>query len=174
MALLIMGIIRNKKTGIYEARKKVPKHLEAAVARVLKDDKGRRSWLSKSLGTKDQKVANRVGKLVLADFDRTILKAEASLTEEPAVLAELSDQLIREMGEYFYALILEEDDTLRLEVSSSEFGKFVDGVSKQSRWNGTGTAKVTATRFKRLQDGVTEFVRPRIQQALKTNDSARL
>lgn len=32
---LLMGIIKDKKTGIYHARKKVPRQLEAAAAQVL-------------------------------------------------------------------------------------------------------------------------------------------
>jgi hypothetical protein len=43
----IMGLIKNPH-GVYEARKKVLKILEEAVAKVLGEDKDRRSWLKRS------------------------------------------------------------------------------------------------------------------------------
>jgi hypothetical protein len=47
-----MGLLRNKH-GVYYVRKKVPKQLEHAVARVLGEGKERRTILKKSLRTKE-------------------------------------------------------------------------------------------------------------------------
>ena len=63
---LLMGISKNRH-GTYAARKKVPAHLQEAVARVLDNSKRRQVWLQRSLGTKDIKEANRRAK---ADTDR--------------------------------------------------------------------------------------------------------
>ena len=46
---VLMGLIKDRH-GTYYARKKVPKALEAAVARVLANGKLRQPWLKKSLG----------------------------------------------------------------------------------------------------------------------------
>ena len=46
-----MGLNKNRH-GTYEARKKVPRHLEEAVARVLGNGKPKQVWLKRSLATK--------------------------------------------------------------------------------------------------------------------------
>jgi hypothetical protein len=66
---LLMGIVKDRH-GTYCARKKVPQHLEAAVARVLNGRKSRQSWLKRSLRTKDLATANVRAKPVLIEFDR--------------------------------------------------------------------------------------------------------
>src|SRR5215510_12178493 len=53
----LMGVIKDRH-GTYYARKKVPKGLEEAVARVLANGKQRQSWLKRSLGTKSLHEAN--------------------------------------------------------------------------------------------------------------------
>ena len=53
-----MGLNRNRH-GTYEARKKVPAHLEEAVARVLDNGKPKQVWLKRSLATKDHSEAKR-------------------------------------------------------------------------------------------------------------------
>ena len=75
----LMGLIKDRH-GTYYAQKKVPKRLQAAVARIRKLDKPRLVFLKVSLGTKVLKDANIRAKLVLADFDRTLREAEALLT----------------------------------------------------------------------------------------------
>jgi hypothetical protein len=79
---LLMGISKDRH-GTYYALKKVPKHLEAAVAQVLERPKARQSWLKRSLGTKDAREANVCVKIVQAEFDRTLERAKALLTERP-------------------------------------------------------------------------------------------
>jgi hypothetical protein len=49
---LLMGILRDRH-GTYYARKKVPPHLQEALARVLNNGKSHQVWLKRSLGTKD-------------------------------------------------------------------------------------------------------------------------
>ena len=51
-----MGTVRNR-FGVYAARKKVPKHLQRAVAKLLGNEKDRQVWLKKSLGAKDLRTA---------------------------------------------------------------------------------------------------------------------
>ena len=52
-----MGLNKNRH-GTYEARKKVPQHLEEAVARVLGNGKPKQVWLKRSLATKEPSEAN--------------------------------------------------------------------------------------------------------------------
>lgn len=62
-----MGLIKSQH-GVYIARKKVPKGLEEAVAKILDTGKTRQSWLKRSLGTKDPREANIRAKPVLIVF----------------------------------------------------------------------------------------------------------
>lgn len=52
----LMGLIKDQH-GTFCARKKVPAHLQAAVARVLGKDKNQQAWLKRSLSTKDLREA---------------------------------------------------------------------------------------------------------------------
>jgi Domain of unknown function (DUF6538) len=79
---LMMGLIKDRH-GTYYARRKVPKGLEAAVARVLANGKPRLSWLKKSLGTKSAHEANVRVKPVLIEFDRTLAGAKELLKDQP-------------------------------------------------------------------------------------------
>ncbi|MGY8678572.1 hypothetical protein Q2941_12290 [Bradyrhizobium sp. UFLA05-153] len=88
---------------------RVPERLQEAVARVLNADEPRRVFLKKSLGTKSLKAANVAATHVLADFDRTIAKAEALLVERP-VTPTLSDAQIKRMAEHHYATMLANDE----------------------------------------------------------------
>ena len=56
MARFGMGLIKNEH-GVYNVRRKVPKRLEEATARVTGSAKARQSWLKETLGTKDEKRA---------------------------------------------------------------------------------------------------------------------
>lgn len=114
-----MGVIRDKKTGIYHARKKVPRHLETAVARVLESDRPKLSWLKKSLGTRDARRANVLAKPVLADFDRVLARAEA-LSKAVPKRSDLSDREIKQIADYLYASMLMEDDARRVEAQEEE------------------------------------------------------
>ena len=52
-----MSVIQDRH-GTYYVQRKVPERLQETVARVLNDDKPRRVFLKKSLGTKNLKEAN--------------------------------------------------------------------------------------------------------------------
>ena len=105
---LLMGISKDRH-GTYYAIKKVPVHLQEAVARVLKNGKASQTWLKRSLGTKDADKANRIAKPVLIEFDRTLDRARALVAKRP-----LRDRLTpierKRMTEYHYAKKLTVDD----------------------------------------------------------------
>ena len=75
-----MGLSKNRH-GTYYAVKKVPAHLQEAVADVLDNGKPRQVWLKRSLGTKDRSEANRRVKVVQIEFDRTLERATGLLVE---------------------------------------------------------------------------------------------
>jgi integrase len=114
----LMGVIKDRH-GTYYAQQRVPEPLQAAVARVLNDDKSRRVFLKKSLGTKNLKEANAAAVHVLADFNRIIAEAEAMLKERPLVTT-LTDAQIKRMAESFYASVLAKDEEERREGTGME------------------------------------------------------
>ena len=77
-----MGLNKNRH-GTYEARKKVPQHLEEAVARVLDNGKPKQVWLKRTLATKDFAEAKRRVKAVQIEFDRILERAQELLAERP-------------------------------------------------------------------------------------------
>ena len=103
----LMGVIKDRHGTCY-ARRKVPKGLEEAVARVLANGKGRQSWLKRSLGTKSLQEANIRAKPVLIEFDGIIEKARELLKEKPTRTA-LTRVEIKRMAEYHYATMLAND-----------------------------------------------------------------
>jgi hypothetical protein len=103
-----MGLNRNRH-GTYEARKKVPAHLEEAVARVLGNGKPKQVWLKRSLGTKDHSEAKRRVKAVQIEFDRILERAKEVLAERP-LRDTLSDAEIKLIADYHYAETLHTDD----------------------------------------------------------------
>jgi integrase len=109
----IMGLIKNSH-GVYHVRKKVPKRLEEATARILGKPKSRQTWLKRSLGAKDLATANKLAKPVLIEFDRTLERAEELLKEQPR-RATLSRVEITRMAEYHYATLLANDEAARRE-----------------------------------------------------------
>ncbi|WP_461327976.1 DUF6538 domain-containing protein [Bradyrhizobium huanghuaihaiense] len=113
-----MGLIRDRH-GTYYAQRKVPERLQEAVARVLNSEKAKQVFLKKSLGTKVLKEANVAATHVLADFNRTLARAEALLKERPAI-SSLSDAQIKRMAEFYYALVLAADEEERQEGTGSE------------------------------------------------------
>jgi integrase len=98
---LLMGIVRDRH-GTYYARKKVPPHLQEALARVLNNGKSHQVWLKRSLGTKDIGTANKRAKPVLIEFDQTLAQAEA-LTAKRPLRTSLSPVEIKRLTEYHYA-----------------------------------------------------------------------
>jgi integrase len=111
MARVGMGLIKNEY-GIWNVRRKVPKALEVATARVMGVPKERVSWLKKTLGTKDEKRARVLATPVMMEFDRIIAQAEALLVEHP-VRTKLTEIEIKQIADYFYAYELREDEDLR-------------------------------------------------------------
>jgi integrase len=106
-----MGLIKNEH-GVWCVRRKVPKHLEEAVATVLSASKSRQPWLKRSLRTKDEKRAKLLSKPVMMEFDRVIADAEALVAERP-VRTELTETEIKQISDYFYAHELCADEELR-------------------------------------------------------------
>ena len=106
MRVVGMGLIQNDH-GVWCVRRKVPKHLEEAVARVKGVPKARQPWLKQSLRTKDEKRARVLSKPVMMEFDRIIADAEALLVQHP-LRTSLSGAEIKQISDYFYALQLHE------------------------------------------------------------------
>jgi uncharacterized protein DUF6538 len=108
-----MGLIKNEH-DVWCVRRKVPKHLEEAVATVLGASKSRQPWLKRSLRTKDEKRAKVLSKPVMMEFDRVIADAEALLVQHP-LRTSLTETEIKQVADYFYALQLHADEELRVE-----------------------------------------------------------
>jgi Domain of unknown function (DUF6538) len=113
-----MGLIKNEH-GVYHVRRKVPKALEVATARVMGVPKERVSWLKETLSTKDEKQAKVLAKPVMMKFDRILAQAEALLVEHP-VRTELTEAEIKQIADYFYAHQLGADEDLREEGIGSD------------------------------------------------------
>ena len=103
-----MGLNKNRH-GTYEARKKVPQHLEEAVARVLDNGKPKQVWLKRTLATKDFAEAKRRVKAVQIEFDRILERAQELLAERP-LRDTLSDAEIKLIADWHYAEMLHIDD----------------------------------------------------------------
>ena len=106
-----MGLIKNEH-GVFHVRRKVPKVLEEATARVMGVPKERVSWLKETLGTKDEKQAKVLAKPVMMKYDRVLAQAEALLVEHP-VRTELTEAEIKQVADYFYAHELVADEEQR-------------------------------------------------------------
>jgi integrase len=115
---LLMNVTKDRH-GTYYAIKKVPEHLQEAVARVLNRGKARQTWLKRSLRTKDVEQANRIAKPVLIEFDRILAQAEALQAEWP-LRSELSAREIEQIANYFYAHELAADEDERREGGSEK------------------------------------------------------
>ena len=107
----LMGLVKNEY-GVYQARKRVPEHLQEAVARIQNSDKPRVAWLKRSLRTRDPREANILAKPILVEFDQLLARAEALVADRP-LLKELDDRRIKKIADYHYAFILEEDEDVR-------------------------------------------------------------
>jgi hypothetical protein len=113
-----MGVVKNRH-GTYVVRKKVPEGHEEAVARVLADARSRVSWLQRSLGTKDLRIANTAALPILMEFDAVLAKAAALMSPLPK-RDSLSASEIATMADYYYASLLSEDEEVRRDGTSSE------------------------------------------------------
>jgi hypothetical protein len=106
-----MGLIKNEH-GVWHVRRKVPKALEAATARIMDVSKDRVSWLKETLRTKNEKQAKVLAIPVIMKFDRILSQAEALLVEHP-VRTELTEAEIKRIADYFYAHELGADEGQR-------------------------------------------------------------
>ena len=113
-----VGMIKNEY-GVWHVRRKVPKALEVATARVMGVPKERVIWLKETLRTKDEKQAKVLAKPVMMKFDRILAQAEALLVEHP-VRTELTEAEIKRIADYFYAHELGADEELREEGRGSD------------------------------------------------------
>ena len=95
--------------GRITSKSGLPEHLQEAVAHVLDADAPRRVLLKKSLGTKNLKEAKAAAPHIVADFNRILGEAEASLKERLIVTA-LNDTQIKRMAESYYAKMLADDE----------------------------------------------------------------
>jgi hypothetical protein len=107
----LMGVIKDRHGTCY-ARRKVPKGLEEAVARVLPKGKRRQSWLKRSLSTKSLHEANIRAKPVLMEFDGIIERARELLKEKPT-RPTLTPAEIKKIAAYHYATVLANDAAAR-------------------------------------------------------------
>src|ERR1700730_7408373 len=103
-----MGLNKNRH-GTYEARKKVPAHLEGAVARVLGNGKPKQVWLKRTLATKDHSEAKRRVKAVQIEFDRILERAQELLAERPS-RDTISEAEVKLIADRHYAEMLHLDD----------------------------------------------------------------
>ena len=108
-----MGLIKNDH-DVWYVRRKVPKHLEEATARITGASRARQVWLKRSLRTKDEKRARVLAAPVMMEFDRIIAQAKSLLVEHP-VRTELTEVEIKQISDYFYAYELRADEDLRVD-----------------------------------------------------------
>ena len=110
-----MGVIKDRH-GTYYAQQRVPKPLQAAVARVLGFNRPRQVFLKKSLGTKVLKEASIRSKIIQVGFDQ-ILKRAADLVApqdaSPTKRQSLNSAEIVRMAETFFGQLLAEDEERR-------------------------------------------------------------
>jgi integrase len=133
-----MGLIKNDY-GVWHVRRKVPKALEEATARVMGVPKERVSWLKETLGTKDAQQAKVLAKPVMMRFDRVLAQARALLVEHP-VRTKLTEAEIRQIADYFYANEL--------------------GADEEQREVGIGSDPVFASIHRQLTEAGIEFKTP--------------
>jgi len=160
---VLMGVIRDRKTGIYHARKKVPRHLETAVAQLVGSDHPKLSWLKKSLRTRDFRRANIAAKPVLAEFDRILARAEALAKTTPR-RSDLSEREIKQMADYLFASILAEDDALRAEAREEE--ELYGSIGRQLREAGI-QAKTPFSLSKRPKYGLSDRQLTKAQETIE-------
>ena len=122
-----MGLNKNRH-GTYEARKKVPTHLEEAVARVLGNGKAKQVWLKRSLATKDHSEAKRRVKAVQIEFDRILEHAHELLAARP-VRDTISEAEVRLIADRHYAEMLHLDDEETREGTGRD--AFMRAIAKQ-------------------------------------------
>jgi integrase len=125
--LVGLGLIKNEH-GVWIVRRKVPRRLREAVARVLDNGKERQTWLQRSLCTKDKKEATRLAPEVLQAFSKTLAEAEAQLAERPLRTA-LAKAEIDRIADFHFASVLAGDDEATREASKDE--DFVRSIADQ-------------------------------------------
>jgi integrase len=171
----LMGVSKDRH-GTYYARKKVPKELQEAVARVLANGKRRQSWLKRSLRTKSLHEANIRAKPVLMEFDGIIEQARELLKEKPTRTA-LTRAEIKKMAEYHYATMLGNDAAARRHAREI-MAKFQDEIPPSPNAPAYGLTDEEFERIGRayrkeltaaqsaLARGNIEYVEPEVQELL--------
>ena len=172
---ITMSVIQNEH-GVFIARRKVPKKLEAATAVVTGAPKPRVVFLQRSLRTKDKREAKLLAPPVLMEFDRIIARAEALLVEQPQ-RSELEPREIEQIANYFYASELAADEEDRREGGSEklfqENAQQLDdaGVEYHTPFSkGAVPAFGLSDREMTKIDNTLEVVLPAAQQALARGD----
>lgn len=122
-----MGLNKNRH-GTYEARKKVPQHLEEAVARVIGNGKPKQIWLKRTLATKDHSEAKRRVKAVQIEFDQLLEQARELLAERP-LRDTISEAEIKLIADRHYAGMLHLDDEETREGTGRD--EFMRAIAKQ-------------------------------------------
>ncbi len=113
-----MGLIQNRH-GVWIVRRKIPSRLQEPVARILDSGKDRRTFLQKSLATKDRKEATRLAPEVLVSFQKTLEEAEALLADRPVRTA-LAQSEIDRIAEFHYVSRLAGDEEFTREGGGSD------------------------------------------------------
>jgi integrase len=122
-----MGLNKNRH-GTFEARKKVPRHLEEAVARVLGKGKPKQVWLKRTLATKDHSEAKRRVKAVQIEFDRILERAQELLAERP-LRETISEAEVKLIADRHYAEMLYLDDEETREGTGRD--EWIRAIAKQ-------------------------------------------
>jgi hypothetical protein len=157
-----MGLIRNEH-GVWCVRRKVPKALEAGTATVTGTSKARVSWLKRSLRTKDKQQAKVRSTSVIAEFDRILARAAASLLEHP-LRTELSDTEIKQIADYFYAHELGADEELREEGIGSD--ELYGSVRKQLTDAGVAFSTSSQIEERANGSGLSDRMMSKVQESI--------
>jgi integrase len=123
-----MGIQKNEH-GVYFVRRKVPKGLQEAAAKVLGNGKARQTFLQKSLETKDSAAAKRKAPAVLMEFDGVLARARVLAADQP-IRDNLSQAEIERMGDA-RQLIRDEDFVRRGPENEQEFRNYEELAAKE-------------------------------------------
>jgi integrase len=113
-----MGLIPNEH-GVWIVRRKVPKRLQEAVARVLNNGKDRQTFLQRTTGTKNKKEATRLAPAILVEFGKILDEAEALLVERP-LRTSLSQAEIDRIAEFHYSSVLADDEEFTTEGAEAD------------------------------------------------------
>jgi hypothetical protein len=123
-----------KIKGVYYAQRRVPDHLQAAVAHLRNTGRAKQVFLKQSLGTKDRKQADISIKPVLIEFDRILRTAEELEKSKPPLRTTLTPAQINRMAEYVYGKELAWDQRVRS--GRDELKRMLLQAQKQAKRDG--------------------------------------